>query len=139
MRTVITARHFEVSGPLKDRIYKAVGKLERFDDRIVDCHVVMDVQRHRNSVEVLLNAHGHTLRGKGESDNMYPAIDVAFEKLERQLKRLDSKLNDHRADKEGFVASLIEETGESEEGEEGEKKEAQSEASLTAESGEDAA
>jgi len=118
MRTVITARHFEVSDSLKDRIHKAVAKLERFDDRIVDCHVVMDVQRHRNSVEVLLNAHGHTLQGKGESDNMYSAIDAAFEKLERQLKRLDSKLNDHRTDKEGFVASLIEETEESEEGEE---------------------
>ncbi len=133
MRTVITARHFEVSDSLKDRIHKAVAKLERFDDRIVDCHVVMDVQRHRNSVEVLLNAHGHTLQGKGESDNMYSAIDAAFEKLERQLKRLDSKLNDHRTDKEGFVASLIEETEESEE--DGES-ETQSEASSTAESGE---
>ncbi|MCK5382093.1 MAG: ribosome-associated translation inhibitor RaiA [Candidatus Latescibacteria bacterium] len=130
MTTVITARHFEVSDSLKDRIHKAAAKLERFDDRIVDCHVVMDVQRHRNLVEVLLNAHGHTLRGKGESDNMYSAIDTAFEKSERQLKRLDSKLNDHRANKEGFVASLIEETEESEELEE---KEAQSEASLTAE------
>jgi ribosomal subunit interface protein len=133
MRTAITARHFEVSDSLKDRIHKAVAKLERFDDRIVDCHVVMDVQRHRNSVEVLLNAHGHTLQGKGESDNMYSAIDAAFEKLERQLKRLDSKLNDHRTDKEGFVASLIEETEESEE--DGES-ETQSEASSTAESGE---
>jgi len=136
MRTVITARHFEVSDSLEDRIHKAVAKLERFDDRIVDCHVVMDVQRHRNLVEVLLNARGHTLQGKGESDNMYAAIDTAFEKLERQLKRLDSKLNDHRANKEGFVASLIEETGESEEGEENE---AQLEASSAAESGEDAA
>ena len=125
MRTVITARHFEVSDPLKDRIHKAVAKLERFDDRIIDCHIVMDVQRHRNSVEVLLNAHSHTLRGKEESDDMYSAIDAAFEKLERQLKRLDSKLNDHWANKEEFVASLIEETEESED---------QSEESSTAES-----
>ena len=114
MRTVITARHFEVSDPLKDRIHKAVAKLERFDDRIVDCHVVMDVQRHRKSVEVLLNVHSHTLRGKGESDDMYSAINAAFGKLERQLKRLDSKLNDHWANKEEFVTSLIEETEENE-------------------------
>ena len=51
----------------------------------------------------------------GESDEMYSAIDAAFAKLERQLKRLDSKLNDHWANKEEFVASLVEESEESEE------------------------
>ncbi|MFH1007363.1 MAG: ribosome-associated translation inhibitor RaiA [Candidatus Latescibacterota bacterium] len=120
MRTVITARHFEVSDALKDRIHKAAEKLERFDERIIDCDVVMEVQRHRHTVEILLNAHSHALQGKGEADDMYLAIDTAFEKLERQLKRLGSRLNDHRADKEEFVGSLIEEDENAEEGEESE-------------------
>jgi len=45
---------------------------------------------------------------------MYSAINAAFGKLERQLKRLDSMLNDHWANKEEFVTSLIEETEENE-------------------------
>lgn len=96
MRMEITARHFELSDPLKQLVDKWAQKLERFDERIVDCQVVMSVEKHRKVVEVLVNAHGHVLRGIHESHDMYLSVDGAFEKVEAQLKRLGDRLKDHR-------------------------------------------
>jgi len=96
MRVEITARHFELSDPLRQLVDKWVQKLERFDDRILDCQVVMDVEKHRKVAEVLVNTHGHVLRGKHESHDMYLSLDGAFEKIEAQLKRLGERLKNHR-------------------------------------------
>ncbi|HIE03934.1 MAG TPA: ribosome-associated translation inhibitor RaiA [Candidatus Latescibacteria bacterium] len=94
MRLELTARHFQLSEPLRKLVDKWARKLERFDDRIIECQVVMDVEKYRRTVEVLLNVNGHILKAAHESHDMYLSLDGAFEKVEAQLKRLEGRLKD---------------------------------------------
>jgi len=89
MRLELTARHFQLSEPLRRLADKWARKLERFDDRIIECQVV---EKHRKTAEVLLNVNGHILKAAHESHDMYLSLDGAFEKVEAQLKRLEGRL-----------------------------------------------
>lgn len=94
MRLEITARHFQLSEPLRRLADRWARKLERFDDRIIECQVVMDVEKSRRMAEVLLNVNGHILKSSHESHDMYLSLDGAFEKVEAQLKRLEGRIKE---------------------------------------------
>lgn len=108
MQLIITGRRLDVSDALREYIRKVASKLERFDDQIVDCHVVLDIEKYRKIAEISLNVHHHALQSKHVADSVYVAIDEAFDKLEKQLKRLGERLKEHYADKEKLVSSLVE-------------------------------
>ena len=112
MQLIITGRRLDVSDALREHIKKATFKLERFDDQIVDCHVVLDIEKHRKIAEITLNVHHHVLQSKHVADSVYVAIDEAFEKSKTQLKRLSGRIKEHHADKEKLISSLVEESEE---------------------------
>ena len=97
MNIRITGRTEEVTPGMKERAAEKVGKLSRFYDRITWVDVVLDSERERKMVEMSAGLNrGQTIVGKAESDDMYAAIDLAIDKLSRQLRRHKEKLSDHR-------------------------------------------
>lgn len=113
MQLIITGRRQDVSDALREHIKKVASKLEHFDDQIVDCHVVLDIEKHRKIADISLNVHHHALQSRHAADSVYVAIDEAFEKLEKQLKRLGGRLKEHYANR-GKGASSLEEASEEE-------------------------
>jgi len=96
MDLTVTFRHFEGSDNLRDYVEKSLGKLERFCDSVEDAHVILGIEKHRNLVEITVNVHGQVLKAMNEANDMYISIDGAVDKLERQLKKYNTKLKSHR-------------------------------------------
>lgn len=99
----VTGRHVQVTDGMKEHAIARLAKLERIGTRIIDIHVIMDMQKMANLVEILMK-YGHTtIRSHAASEDMYLSIDQAVDKLEKQLKRYKSKLQDHHAKEHPIV------------------------------------
>lgn len=97
MNIKITGRTEDVTKAMKKKASAKVAKLMKFYGRITWVDVKMDVEQERNRVEVSAGlSRGATVVGKAESTDMYAAIDLATDKIARQLRRHKEKLADHR-------------------------------------------
>lgn len=96
MRIQITGRHVGVTEAMKDYARDKVEKLERIYGRMTKVEVTLDAHPERKVVEIVAHANrGVRLVGRAESPDMYAAVDLAEEKLARQLLRHKERLTDH--------------------------------------------
>jgi putative sigma-54 modulation protein len=96
MDVKITSRHTKASQDLQDTIAAEIGKLEKFYEKITSCHVVLDSESLDKTVEITMHAHGRQIVGSAKAENLGKAIDEAVAKVERQLKKLNEKVKDHK-------------------------------------------
>jgi len=93
----ITGRHLEITDSMKDYAIEKISKIDRFMNRIIDVNVILDIQKLDNRVEIILKAGTTKITSSACSTDMYVSIDQAVDKLEAQLLRYKSKLQDHHA------------------------------------------
>ena len=94
---MVTGRHVHVTDAMKTYAEEKLSKLERFGDRIIDIAVTMDIQKLEHKVDIVMK-YGHTLiKSHAASNDMYVSLDQAVEKLQTQLRKYKTRLNDHHA------------------------------------------
>jgi len=99
MEIQITSRHTKASQTLQDTITTELNKLSKFFDKITSCHVILDVEHLDKTVEITMNTLGHQLVATAGAENFGKAMDEALQKAERQLKKLNQKIKNHKAEK----------------------------------------
>jgi putative sigma-54 modulation protein len=93
----VSGRHAEVTEALKQYAVEKVGRLGKHFDSPRQAQVVLDVDDDRRIAEVVLPLVKHkVLTAKAEDKDMYAAIDLVVDKLDRQLVRFKERLSDHR-------------------------------------------
>ena len=95
MQITITTRNLENTEALKRYAEEKIARLQKFVDQITSVHVVLSVQKHRQIAEVTLHVREHTIRGEESSADLYSAIDLVADKIERQIIRYKEKVVDH--------------------------------------------
>lgn len=93
----ITGRHVEITDSMKDYAMDKISKIERFMNRIIDVIVTMDIQKMDHRVEIILKAGNIKITSIASTTDMYASIDKAVDKLEAQIHRYKSKIQDHHA------------------------------------------
>jgi len=97
MNTNVSFRHMDSSPALRDY---ATGKLERVVDKYVngrvDASVVLSVEKFRHIANFTVQIKNLTVKGDYSSEDMYSSIDLALDKIERQLRRHKDRLRDHK-------------------------------------------
>lgn len=107
----VTGRHFEITDALRDHAVEKMNHACRFLDKITAAHITFSVQKYRHIVEVVIQAHSVTLRGKEETADMYASVDQVTDKIESQAKRLKEKIKDKKRQDEWDAAGLEDEAG----------------------------
>ncbi len=92
----ITGRHIEVTDGMKQHIRQHVEKLPKFDDKIQYVTVTLDVDGGDQFVELIAKCHRADLVAEARGHDIYPCIDQAFAKLQRQITRHHDKLTSHK-------------------------------------------
>lgn len=95
MRINFTTRHFKSSDNVRDYAEKKVQRLSRYYDRIIDCEIVLDREKLNYVAEMFVKVYSQKLVAQERSEDIYKSIDLAVDKLERQLKKFKGKLNAH--------------------------------------------
>ena len=96
MQITIDGHHVDVTDSIRDYVESKMTRIERHFDQVVDVHVVLGVEKQRQMVEVTIHLAGNNIHAHSENDDMYAAIDLLIDKLDRQVKKHKEKLTNHR-------------------------------------------
>src|SRR5271157_5602840 len=100
MQIKITARHLELTDAINDYARKKVEKAQHYFNNVVNARVILSVDKYRQMAEIILHT-GRTgsksiFRAKEVSENLYAAIDLAMDKIDKQLKKIKEISKIHR-------------------------------------------
>lgn len=93
----VTGRHILVTDAMKDYAIEKLSRIEKFTDRIIDVAIRMDIQRAEHRVDLYMTVGHLKIKSSAVSNDMYVSIDKAVHKLETQLLKYKSRLQDHTA------------------------------------------
>ncbi len=97
MEVSISSRHTAVTPRLEEVVHEKIGQLDRFLDGLDIAEVHFEEARNprisdKETCEVSLVGHGYHLRTKVTAPDPFMAVDRATAKLERQIRKLRTKL-----------------------------------------------
>jgi putative sigma-54 modulation protein len=94
----ITGRHVQITEALRSYAESKVGNLHLDYPRIIEAHVILDVEKYRQFAEIILHCSNHiTLEATAETSDMYASIDSAIDKIAQQMRKYKTKiLRSHR-------------------------------------------
>lgn len=86
----------EPSEALKGYVQERTGRLVKYIDKPLEAQVTLTVNKFRQIVDVVINANGIRIAGQESHDDMYAAVDLVMEKIERQVKKYREKIRRHK-------------------------------------------
>jgi putative sigma-54 modulation protein len=94
----ISGKHIEITDAIRKHVEQKTAKLPRYYDSINRIEVVIDGANPANtSVELIASAEHNKIFVVTESDpDAYKSIDMAFHKLENQLRKKKSRERDNK-------------------------------------------
>ncbi|OED40656.1 ribosomal subunit interface protein [Chromatiales bacterium (ex Bugula neritina AB1)] len=108
MNLIVTGHHIDVTDSLRHYVTSKMDRLERHSDEVMDIHVILTVEKQRQKAEATVNVKGAQLFADTIEADMYAAIDLLTDKLDRQLIKHKEKLKDHhRKDKDKINTDII--------------------------------
>ncbi|PLX69677.1 MAG: ribosomal subunit interface protein [Denitrovibrio sp.] len=106
MNIQITARNIDLTDAIRSYAEKKVSKLEKYSDHITEASVLLEVQKNVHIVEILLSAKGIFMKGLEKSEDLYASIDLASDKIEKQLVKYKEKLKDKKIHDKDYETPL---------------------------------
>ena len=95
MQMNITFRHIDPIDSLKSYAQEKVERAHKYLDKAGEAHVVLSLERHLHHADITIHSGTFVLRGREKSEDMYASIDLAMDKIERQLRRYKDRLKHH--------------------------------------------
>ncbi len=85
-----------VTKSIKDYITEKMERLNKYFDRSksVKANIIIRVKNNEQIIEVTVPTSKFTLRAEESHVDLYAAIDLVIDKLERQIRKNKTKLND---------------------------------------------
>ena len=116
MQVIVQGRNFEVTDRLHEYVEDKVSKLDRFLSTITEARVELATESTRSAedrqvAQLTIRSKGVLLRSEERSGDMFTSVDMAMDKIKRQIDRYKSK-------RRGRLRSAQAEVGEEEEEEE---------------------
>jgi len=87
MKILIRSRNAQTSEKVRQYTEKRLRKLEKLLDEDAEATVVLIGEKNTQRIEITIPVNGFILRGEEEHDDMFTAIDLVTDKMEKQLVR----------------------------------------------------
>jgi putative sigma-54 modulation protein len=95
MQITISGHHVEVTPALRDYVMTKFERLQRHFDQITNTEVTLIVEKLVQKAEANVHVSGADIFANAESEDMYAAIDLLADKLDRQLIKHKEKSRGH--------------------------------------------
>jgi putative sigma-54 modulation protein len=96
MQVNISGHQLDVTDALRAYIDEKLGRLERHFDKITNVQVTMEVEKLKQKIEATLHIAGGEVVANAVHEDMYAAIDLLTDKLDRQLIKHKEKQLDRQ-------------------------------------------
>ncbi len=104
MNLTVTGHHVDVTQSMRNYVNEKMERLERHFDNVSNVHVILSVEKLRQKAEATVSVRGATIYADNTDTDMYAAIDLLTDKLDRQIIKHKEKTKDHhRKEKEKIL------------------------------------
>lgn len=113
MKITYTGRQVELAPAQLKKLEAQFAKIGKLLDgrREVETHVILSLERHLQQAEATVTYYGHQLVGLGSDADLFTAIHLAAEKLEKQALKARTKWRDtKRTPRKSTVAAAAPES-----------------------------
>jgi putative sigma-54 modulation protein len=97
MNLNVSGHHLEVTPAIRSYVRSKLERIARHFDHVIDAHVILTVDKLRQKAEATLHVSGKDLHCESEEADLYAAIDLLADKLDRQVLRHKGKLQERRS------------------------------------------
>lgn len=95
MKINIHGDKIKITKPIKEYVEKKLSKIDKYfeDADNITAHVRARVKDYKQIIEVTIPIHKVTIRAEESHTDLYAAIDIVVDKVERQIRKNKTKLN----------------------------------------------
>jgi putative sigma-54 modulation protein len=87
----------EPSDPLKQYVVEKLQRIRKFFPDPIRAQIVLSLERYLHKADIIITLHnGLAIKGKELTEDMYAAVDLVMDKIERQVRRYKDRINSHR-------------------------------------------
>lgn len=97
MNLKITGLNFDVTEAIKNHVASKLERINRHADNVISVTVTLSVEKVNNKAEADVHLAGKDLHVEAVESDMYAAIDVLMDKLDRAVLKHKEKSNDVRS------------------------------------------
>ena len=97
MRIDTYGQQIEVTPALRDYVGEKLQRLDRHYDQPIEVRVQLGLRKPAHHAAADMIVPGKTLHAEADGENMYAAIDVLADKLDRLILKHKEKQHDHHA------------------------------------------
>ncbi|HZN86952.1 MAG TPA: ribosome-associated translation inhibitor RaiA [Burkholderiales bacterium] len=94
MNLNVSGHHLDVTPAIRGYVQGKLERITRHFDHVIDAHVILSVDKLRQKAEVTLHLRGKELHCASEDQDLYAAIDLLADKLDRQVLKYKGKRSD---------------------------------------------
>ncbi len=95
MNLIISGRHLEVTPAIRDYVVSKMARVDRHFDKVIDSQVMLSIERLDHIAEITLRIHGKDIHCSAANENLYGAIDLLADKVDRQIIKVKTKAQSH--------------------------------------------
>lgn len=95
MNIEVTSRHYDASPKVREYVTEELGRLDKFNHLITSVRVILEKSKEGEMVEITVHVSGKDLVCSESSDDIIKSVDLAVDKMERQLKKFKGKRYSH--------------------------------------------
>ena len=87
MNLNVSGHHLDVTPAIRSYVQTKLERVARHFDHVIDAHVILTVDKLTQKAEATLHVRGKDLHCESEQEDLYAAIDLLADKLDRQVLR----------------------------------------------------
>lgn len=100
MQLKLTGHHVDITQALRDYVNDKWDRIERHVENATNAHVILTVEKNEQKAEANLHVAGNDFHADAVNTDLYTAIDMMIDKLDRQIKKhREKQIDKHREEK----------------------------------------
>jgi len=107
MQTSVTFKNLDSSETLKAYVQDKLNRFDKFLYNPAAANVVLSVEKFRHIAEINILGDRLNINGKEETVDMYSAIDMVLDKLEKQIKKNKQKNRERRSGTKARTKGIV--------------------------------
>lgn len=92
-----TGQNLKITEGMKAHLHARLARYEKYASRLIETHIFLKKEKYLFKAEItLLARHLHAFGEGSSQENIFAAMDEAYERVEKQLKKFRSKTKDRK-------------------------------------------
>ena len=109
MNIIISGKQMELTDGIKGTIEEKLGRLDFYLHPETELKVTVSAKKARQKIEAtIIPISGPIIRAEDIEENLYAAIDIVYDKLNKQLRKYKKRLQDRHKLNESIRFDAIE-------------------------------